>query len=254
MSGYFGSKYGLSWLDKWLDSIPLDEEGDRKFPSVWNEYGSFERQGKDESNADYFKRVADDVFDGRPKSGAIEESLLVLLFLSYDGGIITKLNVEAFVAVGNGATLKNTSDDNEVDYEVDYLRMDYDIGQPGPLFGEPQPHIHIRRGAPRLALTLHPARSLLASFFDAVYRSYLPNQWHSWCRGVWQEAARRRDFEVGLFDRISEAYKSGNVGVIRKNYDIQYTVLKQAVNQELNGIFDQLQCDRDELSFVNLHG
>lgn len=249
MVQYFGSGYGLARIDGWLDdSIPHNGSGDRKFPNDWADAQSVERQGEDESNVNYFKRVAEDVFDGKPERGAIEESVLALISLSYDQGIITKLNVETFVALGSNATLE----DAYYDECVDYLRMDYDAGHPGPLFIEPQPHIHTGRGAPRLGLDVSSDRSLLASFFDAVYRNYLPKQWRSWCREVWKEVTKPRNLEVGLFDRISEAYEDGQLGVIRQNHQDEYELLKQAVNDELDDMFPHIRRDLSERAFLNL--
>ena len=251
--GYFGSQ-GLQNVATWLAAVQASDDGIYGFPAKWRP-GAYERQGAQESVSQYFRRILEEVFEGNPESAAIEESVLALISLTYENGSIQRLNIETFIAPE--MTLADAYYESEEDDENDkaiihYLRMDYDPGQPGPLFLEPQPHIHVQNGAPRMNLSLCSSRSLMGGFFDVLYRNYLPGKWHDWARNVWKDLARDKKWEFEIFNRIAEAYNDGEVELLETEYLLYFNELKIVLNDALDEIFPAPRRDFQEFGILSL--
>jgi hypothetical protein len=130
--------------------------------------------------------------------------------------------------------------------------MDYDPGQPGPLFLEPQPHIHVQDGEPRMNLSLSTNRSLMGGFFDVLYRNYLRVKWHAWARTVWEELARQKRWEFDIFDRIDEAYNDGKIELLKTEYSRYFSELKIVLNDTLNEMFPEPRRDPEKFDVLIL--
>jgi hypothetical protein len=90
--------------------------------------------------------------------------------------------------------------------EYQYLRLDYDQRQLGPLFKEPAPHIHIVvDGEPRFAACRIQEDLPIADFLDFIFRNYRHAEWARWLHGEWFTRFVENE-EDDVFDLINSAY------------------------------------------------
>ncbi len=245
MADYFTP--GLDYVASWVRGISERSSTHASFPTSWAP-GDFERKGPDETLLDYFKRVVDEGVEGELQQNTIEESALVLISLGCNDETLQQINVECFVT--RASTIVDAYLTDAVPH---YLRFDYDPHAPGPLFKEPQPHLHVQpSGEPRLGLSCPGERSLLAAFFDFLYRNYFHEEWMEWVRRRWEPIARRYKWETERLDTIAATFSRGNLEALRENHDAQFEALKEAVSDELDDFFPEVRRDPDEFSFVNL--
>jgi hypothetical protein len=246
MADYFTP--GLERVARWFRSVSHGQPGRSSFPPPWSP-DDFERKAEDETLREYFERVVDDGLDEELERNAIEESALVLISLSCNDDTLQQLTVEGFVTRGPPLL-----DAYLADSPPQYLRFDYDPRAPGPLFKEPQPHLHVEpSGEPRLGVSCPEERSLLAAFFDVLYRNYFQDKWMEWVDDQWERIARRtQDWNLGHLETIAETYSRGNLTALREQHGTEFRALKTAVSEELNDFFPEPRRDPDELSFVNL--
>jgi hypothetical protein len=253
MPNYFGPE--LQQIAYWLREITGRGSGQYGYPDPWSPR-SLEREGDGETLRDYFDRVVEDgILDEDAKEEleqyALEESALVVLSLESSSTTIRSLSIQAFVSARN---LVDTYLEVDRSRPLHYLRFDYEPHQPGRLFKEPQPHVHVRpEGEPRMSVPMTEERHLLTGFFDILYRNYFYETWREWARvHAWEPLARRHRYELELFDRIAEAYESGRLEWIRNNYQRAFEDLKDAIGDELDDFFPETSRASGPLSVLNL--
>lgn len=245
MADYFTP--GVERVARWIRAISERRSARVSFPPAWSP-GAVERKGRHESLLEYFRRVVDEGLDEELERNAIEESALVLISLTCNRGTLQRLNVEAFVT--GASTLADAYLD---DARLRYLRFDYDPQSPGPLFKEPQPHLHVEPfGESRVGISCPEQRSLLAVFLNLLYRNYFHDKWLDWVRDRWEPIARTRRWNLDRLETIADAYSRGNLTALRERHGRQFEELKRAISDELNDFFPDVRRDADECSFVNL--
>jgi hypothetical protein len=95
-------------------------------------------------------------------------------------------------------------DDN---HAAQYYRLDFDPTRPGPLFAEPQPHIHcIPHGPPRFPLACDAREYCLISFLEFIYRNHFHAKWLTWVKSVSNEGITPTEL-----DAIIAAFDTGTV-------------------------------------------
>lgn len=97
-----------------------------------------------------------------------------------------------------------------------YFRMEADASQPGPLFKEAFPHIHVRLdGEPRFGLGAKCRTHVLQEFIEFIYRNYRHEEWMVWARHAYEVHKCCTPDELYLFDRLSDAYNTGDRDSLR---------------------------------------
>ncbi len=101
-----------------------------------------------------------------------------------------------------------------------YLRLDYDQRQLGPMFKEPAPHIHVVvDGEPRFAACRTSADLPVADFVDFIFRNYRYAEWARWLHEQWFDLHVKREAD-DVFDLIDEAFRGpqggSNLVVLRR--------------------------------------
>ncbi len=93
-----------------------------------------------------------------------------------------------------------------------YLRLDYDQQQLGPMFKEPAPHIHVVvDGEPRFAACRTSADLPVADFVDFIFRNYRYTEWARWLHEQWFDRFVKTDTD-DVFDLIDEAFRGPQGG------------------------------------------
>lgn len=148
----------------------------------------------------------------------IEDNLLVLARLEWDGKVIRHASLQALALPGpkgvrtiEGFYLAPPEDRSR--YQPQYLRVDFDLNNLGPLLKEPQPHVHIR-GAHEPRFPVY-GDNVVMDFLDLLYRNYQYDQWLDWVKAVWRDSPK-----AGVNDPLPtliSAFKDGKSSVVREH-------------------------------------
>lgn len=93
-----------------------------------------------------------------------------------------------------------------------YLRLDYDQRQLGPMFKEPAPHIHIVvDGEPRFAACRTRVDLPISDFVDFIFRNYRHDEWARWLHEQWFDRFVTKD-EDDVFELIDGAFRGAEGG------------------------------------------
>jgi hypothetical protein len=96
--------------------------------------------------------------------------------------------------------------------DFQYLRLDYDQRQLGPMFKEPAPHIHVVvDGEPRFPACRTSADLPVADFVDFIFRNYRHAGWTRWLYEQWFDRFVTRD-EDDVFELIDGAFRGAEGG------------------------------------------
>src|SRR6266540_1122244 len=107
-----------------------------------------------ETLRDWFRRVIrPDETEDRIIDCSIEDSFAFFGKVTWNDAVILECSFQALITKDTDLL----SFYLEEGHEAQYYRFDVHPTQPGPLFAEPQPHIHsIPEGAPRFAISCEP--------------------------------------------------------------------------------------------------
>jgi hypothetical protein len=121
-----------------------------------------------------------------------------------------------------------------------YLRLDYDQQQLGPMFKEPAPHIHVVvDGEPRFAVCRTSADLPVADFVDFIFLNYRHTEWAGWLHGEWFDRYVKEDTD-DVFELIDDAFRGmeggSNLDVLRRP-EIREVLgqLRRVLAEEKNG-------------------
>lgn len=108
-----------------------------------------------------------------------------------------------------------------------YLRLDYDQQQLGPMFKEPAPHIHIVvDGEPRFAACRTSVDLPIADFVDFILRNYRHADWAGWLHEQWFDRFVEKETD-DVFELIDDAFRGMEGGsdlVVLRRPEIRKTI------------------------------
>ena len=162
------------------------------------------RMGKQESDHEWLERVADSVgdFDGC----LLEDNILIVGKAQINDGELNHVDLQALVTENGTIEEFYLGGDG---CQSKYFRLDFDFDQPGPLFKEPLPHIHVGNSSePRFSLPLSGSSSCILDFIEFLYLNYRYDLWLEWARNTWLDANNTPETE-GIFNVICEAFNTG---------------------------------------------
>jgi hypothetical protein len=124
--------------------------------------------------------------------------------------VLTSASLHAVVAARSHDSLAAALDEGENEFQ--YLRMDHDPKQLGPLFKEPAPHVHVEvNGEPRFAASRTNADLPIADFVDFLFRNYQHDIWTRWLQEKWVNRFVQKE-EDDVFQLIDEAFRGSAQG------------------------------------------
>lgn len=144
-----------------------------------------------------------------------------------DGTYLTKLSCQAFVLVKgprfgrcgecrsrlNQDPYFGLTDSDQLLDEIQYFRLDYHPAEPGKLFAEPMPHLHVDPDANvRCGFRAQPD-TLLPDFIEWLYLNFRYETWEQWAKDVWQERAQPDHKPLDLFQQAKE-FQSNYAGFL----------------------------------------
>ena len=155
-----------------------------------------------ESVHEWFRRlIGSTSSDERIDDCAINSNFAFLGSVHWDKSWITRCSFQALVTTDD--SLSKFYNDGRV--KSFYYRLDFDPHQPGPLFREPQPHVHCTpSGPPWFPFFCVQGEYVLISFLEFIFLNYFHNDWLSWA-----EQQSRRLVTPDAFAAIVESYKTG---------------------------------------------
>lgn len=175
----------------------------------------------------WFRRCADAV--GGPEQCCIEDNIAAFGVMKWRNGHMTYVNLQAIVA-DEGALDDFYCD--EASARCQYTRLELDFDKPGPLFKEPQPHIHtLPDGAPRFGCSPWGERVTVARFIEFLYLNFAHEKWLTWARNVWRERTALPE-DQDPFDVMVDAYKGGQSQVLVDHYSDHIARLRQLLAAE----------------------
>jgi hypothetical protein len=161
--------------------------------------GTDVRVGGEETLRAWFRRVIGDTdAEDRILDCSVEENFAFFGKLTWRDAQIVQCSFQALIT--NTDLLTFYFEDG---HRVQYYRFDLDPTQPGPLFAEPQPHVHsVPEGPPRFALSFDQREYCLVSFLEFIYRNHYYDKWPTWVKSVSKESvtADQLDDIIASFD------------------------------------------------------
>jgi hypothetical protein len=122
--------------------------------------------------------------------------------VAWDNGVVSSITCQCIVRPGAPLSISSARR-----AEVQYLRLDFDVANLGPLLSEPLPHIHVRgNSAPRMEFRGLTPKRLLSSFLDFIYRNYYFESWEAWARAVWEDGRHAGGYGPHTFDEVCQAF------------------------------------------------
>lgn len=166
---------------------------------------------------DWFRRCVDTIFQGNPYNCAVADNI----------GLIASIRWEhkTELVYANFQTIIVLAEDLESLYlgeclPCQYMRLDMDLDNLGPLFKEPLPHIHSStRREPRFAFNMGDSGNLLMDFLEFVYKNYRYDDWIRWVGEVWRKKAPDAGEPDDPLFPIMAAFQNGKAGVLREFED-----------------------------------
>jgi hypothetical protein len=189
-----------------------------------------------ESLRDWFKRCVDDALNGEIELCRVEDNLALFLSLAWEGGDeLTFIHCQA-LALNDGADLHTFYDNGSGDAQ--YLRLEFNHKELGPVYSHPLPHIHGRPdGAPRFPMETSQSGNALIDFLDFLYRNFSHAVWLRWAQKTWSAELKRRNLGEDTFTAIQESFKAGQADLLVTNYREHLVWMKKAWRDEKDGMF-----------------
>lgn len=115
-----------------------------------------------------------------------------------------------------------------------YYRLELDPSQPGPLFTEPQPHVHTQPdGPPRFPFHSPPDDFLPLSFLEFIFLNHKPQQWKNWAERVCK--SQRPDLP---FKNLADQFASGKISENLEKYETHLEDLKKILRAAKRQVLD----------------
>ena len=192
---------GAETVTALLSPPPQSPQGSLIFPRK----GLFEadmRVSDSESVHTWFRRlIGSTSSDERIDDCAINSNFAFFGSVHWDRSWITRCSFQALVTTDD--SLSKFYHDGRV--KSFYYRLDFDPHQPGPLFREPQPHVHCTpSGPPWVPFLCVQGEYVLISFLEFLFLNYFYQDWLAWA-----EQQSRRSVTPDAFAAIVESYKTG---------------------------------------------
>ncbi len=120
---------------------------------------------------------------------------------------LTYACVHALVAVDT--TVEHVYSDPSL--PAQYFRLEADRSQPGPIFKEAFPHVHVHLdGAPRFSIGNPDRPHVLQEFIEFLYRNYRHDAWVQWAREAYEARVCERAEDIANFNALVDAYNKGS--------------------------------------------
>jgi hypothetical protein len=153
---------------------------------------------------------------------AIDENIACLAAVDWNDDILDFCRMQ--ILITERGNLMDFYRDTEEKVSAVYYRLELDPNQPGPLFTEPQPHVHVvPKGPPRFSFTSPENEFLPLAFLEFIYLHHKPIKWCSWAREVCSLKKPTLKFE-GLLQVFSDG--KGRLWKERRNFRSDLNELK----------------------------
>jgi len=188
------------------------------------------------STREWFREAVDaHVPDQQVARWAVEDNIFIFAVVEWEGySSISFARLQAVVVNGGDVEdLYLLEPGHEDELDVQYLRLDFDLQNPGRIFKDPQPHLHSRPlHEPRFGLPTDG--NVVVGFLDLIYRNYKHEAWLGWAERVW---SRRGGFgpENDPLPAIVAAFESGETGILRDQFSDHLGRLKNLLREEADG-------------------
>lgn len=226
--------------------------GDARFPRFWSKENI---RVKDLAEGDsqaaleqWFKRLTSDGEEKSIDECTIEENIACVASIEWKDDVLMFCRIQALIT--NGGNLRDFCKADDTATTAVYYRLELDADQPGPLFMEPQPHVHVvPQGAPRLLF--HPPINeyLPVAFLEFIYLNHALQKWHDWAEEVCTKANPDIDFKG-----VKQAYELGN-GILWKNrlkWQTTLDAIRFITSSEKRSKISEFPKLHTDLSIINL--
>lgn len=175
----------------------------------------------------WFLRCANDV--GGPEFLTVEDNIVIVGKSQWGTNGLVAVSAQALVLIDTTFDDYYLTDDT---FQVQYFRLDLDLPQPGPLFCEPQPHLHTNpTEEPRMVFSCTSDRTLIVDFIEFLYLNYDFKKWKSWAKKVW-EREKKFPLDQDPFDRIVLAYANPKTSALLQNFGQHINDLREVLRKE----------------------
>jgi hypothetical protein len=113
----------------------------------------------------------------------VEQTIACFATMAWEKSEITFCRMQ--ILITEGGSLMDFYNDYLGCARAIYYRLELDPKQPGPMFTEPQPHIHtVPKGAPRLPFFCGEREFLPLAFLEFIYLNHKTDKWTKWAQQV----------------------------------------------------------------------
>jgi hypothetical protein len=150
----------------------------------------------------------------------IDDNVACFAAVAWNNNILEFCRMQ--VLVTKGGNLMDFYRASNSDVTANYYRLELDPYQPGPMFTEPQPHVHtVPSGSPRFAFFSQVDEFLPLSFLEFIYLNHQAEKWRIWARNE----CNFRNPMIN-FDGVLQAFNDGRLWRDRAAFLPELTAIK----------------------------